>query len=116
MKSIRVADFTTLPGPRYVKEGPNSGEEFRETRLKPAFAAAQAAKEPLQIELDGAEFGYPASFLEESFGGLARDLGIECVQGGLAFVSNDEPLLEKEIRGYISNANESKPPAQRAKS
>ena len=37
MKSIRVADFSTLPGPRYRSEGPHSGEEFREERLKPAF-------------------------------------------------------------------------------
>ena len=113
MKSIRVADFSTLPGPRYRSEGPHSGEEFREERLKPAFEDARSAGEKLAVELDGVEFGYPASFLEESFGGLARQLGVDIVNGGLAFVVTDEPLLEKEIRRHIRNANETNPPAKR---
>jgi hypothetical protein len=105
MKPINIAqDFSKVPGPRFRAEGPNSGEEFRETILQPRFEEARRAGVKLIIELDGAMFGYPASFLEESFGGLARDFGIEAVRDGLTFVSRDEPMLLNEIAEYIRDA------------
>lgn len=114
MKTIRVSDFTTLPGPRYTTDGPHSGQEFRESYLKQAFREARAEGVKLLVDLDGAEFGYPASFLEESFGGLAREFGIAPVQEGLEFSSTDEPMLEGEIRAYIRNAMDSGPPKDRS--
>src|SRR5688572_17036847 len=98
MKRVRVADFTTLPGPRYIADGKNSGEEFRDKVLVPAYDEARKSDETLEVDLDGVEFGYPASFLEESFGGLARLRSIEEVQKRLCFASADEPGLEREIR------------------
>lgn len=114
MKAINIAqEFTTVPGPRYRRQGPHSGEEFRERLLEPKFDEAQAVGETLTIELDGAEFGYPTSFLEEAFGGLARIKGIEKVQAGLVFVATEEPLLEEEIRRYIVECNDIKPALKR---
>lgn len=100
-------DFSETPGARYRAEGEYSGEEFRETILVPAFERAIQCNEKIIIELDGG-YGYPTSFLEEAFGGLARKYTPEQVDGLLSFVSDDEPSLEGEIREYIANANNKK--------
>jgi hypothetical protein len=107
MTTIHIAsDFSTLPGPRYIAEGKHSGEDFRERVLKPQFIAALASSSKLVIDLDGVTFGYPTSFLEEAFGGLARDVGIDAVLNALEFRSSDEPMLVEEITRYIREANQ----------
>lgn len=114
MNAINIAkEFSMLPGPRYQSEGDHSGEEFRERILRPRFTAAQKAGEKLTIDLDGVTFGYPTSFLEEAFGGLARIVGIDVAMDGLVFRSGQEPGLPDEIRGYIRDAE--KTSRQRAK-
>lgn len=112
MMTIKIAEFSKNPGPRYIVEGPFSGEEFRNTILKPQFDAARAAGENLHVILDGVEFGYPSSFLEESFGGLARIYDSEAVIASLTFTSVDEPLVPERIHRYIRRANEVKPAQQ----
>ncbi len=108
--TLSIAEvFTRHPGPRYTKQGKGSGEEFRESYLRPKFDAAVRNGERLLVDLDGVEFGYPTSFLEEAFGGLARKCGIDAVQKTLEFKSVAEPMLEEEIRYYIKNANHSGP-------
>lgn len=108
--TINVAkEFTIHPGPRYPHQGRGSGEEFREKHLKPKFVAALSGKERLIVELDGVEFGYPTSFLEEAFGGLAREFGIDVVQETLEFRSVAEPMLDVEIRHYIKHAESTGP-------
>lgn len=100
---VRVADdFSRFPGPRFKSDGPFSGQEFRETLLEPKFLEARERQAELMIDLDGA-VGYPTSFLEESFGGLARLYGAEVVLKHLRFHSTDEPGLEREITSYISD-------------
>ncbi len=107
MIEINIAkDFTTLPGPRYKEQGPGSGQQFLEKYLKPAFLRARETKEQVTIQLDGVKYGYPTSFLEEAFGGLAREFGIEEVQNLLSFESAVEPMLDFEIRHYIKHAND----------
>lgn len=99
---IRIAtDFTETPGARYRIEGDFSGEEFRESILEPKFLEAKSKVEQLTIDLDGG-YGYPTSFLEEAFGGLARKYGSASVLATLNFVSRDEPSLIEEIQGYIA--------------
>lgn len=93
-------DFSETPNARYRAEGPFSGEEFRELILEPKFLAARDQKEKLVINLDGG-YGYPTSFLEEAFGGLARKYGSKDVTDVLTFISEDEPSLIQEILGYI---------------
>lgn len=103
--TINIAkEFTIHPGPRYPHQGLGSGEEFREKHLKPKFEAAREAGEILFIELDGVEFGYPTSFLEEAFGGLAREFGAQAVMEVLSFRSELEPMLADEIHSYIIRA------------
>lgn len=74
---ISVArDFSAYPGGRYAKDGDFSGEEFRDQYLWPAVSSAIARSGHVIIELDGTA-GYPASFLEEAFGGLIRKYNIK---------------------------------------
>lgn len=106
MSTINIArEFSRVPGPRYRHEGPHSGEEFREDMLLPRFNQSRKAGEKLTIELDGARFGYPTSFLEEAFGGLARIVGIETALQGLVLMASETPLLPVEITRYIRDAN-----------
>ncbi len=99
---IHIAvDFSETPGARYRAEGDFSGEEFRDTLLEPKFLEARQKGEKLTINLDGG-YGYPTSFLEEAFGGLARKYCATDVLATLVFVSNDEPSLVSEIKEYIS--------------
>lgn len=95
-------DYTRTPGGRFIKEGPFSGEDFREKILKPAFLNALQNRESLTVILDGG-FGYGSSFLEEAFGGLARETknrSVLCI----SIVSNEEPRLIQDIKQYISDA------------
>ena len=106
MIEINIArQFTKLPGPRYQDQGPGSGQEFLEELLKPAFLKARETNDQVTIQLDGVKYGYPTSFLEEAFGGLAREFGITEVLNLLRFESVAEPMLDSEIRHYINHAN-----------
>ena len=96
-------DFSETPGSRHKTEGKYSGEEFRENMLEPKYLESKKAREMLVIDLDGG-YGYPTSFLEEAFGGLARKYGSKDILATLKFVSEDEPSLIDEIIGYIRQA------------
>lgn len=101
---LKIAEeFADMPGPRFKYEGDYSGEEFREQLLKPKFEEASASGEKLLVDLDGG-FGYAKSFLEEAFGGLAREYLPESVLEVLEFKSEDEPYLSSDIVRYIREA------------
>lgn len=109
--ALKIAEvFTKYPGPRYRDQGESSGEEFREKHLKPAFERVRHTNECLVIQLDGVKYGYPTSFLEEAFGGLAREFGAELVLKNLRFESASEPLLVNEIRLYITESKKKSTP------
>jgi hypothetical protein len=72
MSQIDVGkDFSRTPGGRYISDGPDSGQLFRDRFVVPALSRAIAQNEKLTIVLDGPR-GYLSSFLEEAFGGLIR--------------------------------------------
>ena len=105
MEIVICRDFSETPNARYRAEGPDSGEEFRESLLEPNYILARNSNQKLIINLDGA-YGYPTSFLEEAFGGLARKYGSAEVADTLEFISEDEPSLIQEINGYIQNCKD----------
>ena len=71
--SIDIAkDFSDKLGGRWIKLGPFSGELFYDTILKPKYLLAIKENEKLHIYLDGTK-GYGSSFLDQSFGTLARE-------------------------------------------
>ena len=109
--NLRVMDkMSALPGPRYREQGAGSGEEFRDDHLIPAFDAAAANGETLVVDMDGAKYGYPTSFLEETFGGLARKRGTLEVAQSLEIRSVTEPLLKDEIMHYVEFAEKARTP------
>ncbi|HEY3823834.1 MAG TPA: STAS-like domain-containing protein [Bryobacteraceae bacterium] len=103
MNLIIATDYTNLPGPRFRKQGPFSGEEFRESVLRPKFEEAREKGELLHIDLDGG-YGYGTSFLEEAFGGLAREYDPDTVLNSIELKSDEEPYQIEAIRGYIRDA------------
>lgn len=93
--------FSRFPAGRYAKDGPASGEEFRERVLLPLLNQSV----PICIELDDA-IGFGSSFLEEAFGGLVRrGWKPDDLLGILTFISEDLSLVD-EIRDYIKEAGE----------
>ncbi len=100
MQTISIAtQFSETPGARYKKDGPFSGELFREEHLEPLFKDASDDSE-IRIVLDGVA-GYATSFLEEAFGGLARMFDPDRVLRRLQFVSEEDPVLIQEIKEYV---------------
>lgn len=82
---INIAkDFSTVLGGRWISLGENSGEEFYENFLFPRFKEALSKGVKLVIYLDGTK-GYPSSFVDQSFGELARKEGVELVRKTLEF-------------------------------
>lgn len=98
-------EFSRTPGPRNPSEGEFSGELFLDTILEKRFQNAVTDKQPLIVDLDGTE-GYATSFLEASFGGLARKHDINLVLSTLQFITTEEPYLEDEIKSYIREARD----------
>jgi hypothetical protein len=100
-KIINVAaDFTRFPAGRYTADGKFSGERFREELLIPSLEK----NEKVLVILDGT-MGFGSSFLEEAFGGLARDgrFTRDRLISDLELQSRDQSLVD-EIWGYINDA------------
>ena len=110
MKLRTMEKMKSLPGPRYRRQGSGSGEEFRDEYLIPAFDRAVNLYEILEVEMDGAKFGYPTSFLEEAFGGLARSRGAELVLKNTRITCSSEPMLVEEILHYIKHGEDERTP------
>jgi hypothetical protein len=98
-----AAEFSRTPGPRFRREGKFSGEEFRETILKSRLERALKEGVDLHVDLDGG-YGYATSFLEEAFGGLAREYDPNLLLRRLTIKSTEEPYLIEDIFGYIRKA------------
>jgi len=65
---IEIArDYSPYPAGRYRRNSDSSGEEFRERFLIPALKKGGV----IHVRFAGTS-GYPASFVEEAFGGLVR--------------------------------------------
>ena len=60
----------------------------------------------LLVDLDGAKYDYPVAFLEEAFGGLAREFGVEPLKIALQVKSELDPDLISEIEELIERSSE----------
>ncbi|MCI1005194.1 STAS-like domain-containing protein [Herbaspirillum sp. C7C8] len=101
-KTIKIAqEFSRYPAGRFQKDGPYSGELFRQKFLEPALSGEKTSK--IIIEMDGAR-GYGSSFLEEAFGGLVRR-GFEKEQlKNRLEIHATNSSLKLEILDYIDKA------------
>lgn len=102
-KIINIAkDFGIVLGGRWIKDGPNSGEAFYTQILEPYFVNAMTNNSLLIIELDGTK-GYPSSFLDQSFGELARKKGVKEVKDRIIFDTKIFPWVVEYIKSEIWN-------------
>ncbi len=103
MRSIEIArQFSRTPAGRHRKDGPFSGEQFRDDVLVPALKSGA-----VEVVLAGAA-GYPSSFLEEAFGGLIRvaHFDIKDLKEKLSIKPGgaEYQRYERDIWDYISAA------------
>jgi len=90
---LRLKDFSEFPGGRYREDGPKSGQEYREDVLMPTL------KEHGKITVDlSGVFTVAPSFLDEAFGGLARELGgTKKFRERVSVTADDDPDAIKEL-------------------
>ena len=99
-KVLRVAeDFSRSPSGRYLSDGPNSGERFREELLYPAIVNGK-----VEVVLDGV-LTLGSSFLDEAFGGLVREKGMAAadLRGKLVITSSGLATYVSRIWSYIED-------------
>jgi hypothetical protein len=99
---IKIYDVysPTVKGRYHPKDGKFTGQRFREEFIEPIFYEY----DKIIIDLDDT-YGYPSSFREEAFGGLARTFTPEEVSNKLEFICTDEPPLIDIIKEDIRDAN-----------
>ena len=100
-------DFTDSPGGRFIEDGPFSGEEFRKDILKPKYLEAVKLNKKLVVDLDDC-YGFPSSFLDESFGELSRELDDKNILDNIEIICKEQPGLIEEIRKCIENEKKKK--------
>lgn len=72
MTEVIVAEeFSPDLGGRYIKDGPYSGQAFRDAVLLNRLDRAIRENDVLRVNFEGVS-GTPTSFLEEAFGGIVR--------------------------------------------
>lgn len=99
MEKIRlkfIKDFSPYPGGRSRSTSDHSAEEFYEDVLQGKFKQAVDEDKILSIDLDGAA-GYAGSFLDEAFGRLGHEFGLEECKKRLEIITTEEPYLEADI-------------------
>lgn len=99
---ISVAkDFSRTPGPRFIKDGPFSGEKFFKQHLRPAFKKY----ENIVVVLDGTE-GFGSSFLNQAFRSLVTESGLTVgdIEKRLRIISNEDELYREDAWDSVSKA------------
>ncbi len=107
MKLNLAKDFSPNPFGRYPSDGPNSGERFREEKLKKALTECKQQKQVLEVYLDDVPIGLGSSFLDESFAGLIlkRYFSVDDLKK-LLVIRTSDPSYNEEIWAYIEEAAE----------
>lgn len=96
LKIIDCKDDYKYQGPRYIKLGPNSGEEFRDTYLIPWINENEQEKE-ICLDFEGT-IVYTPSFLEESIGGSLRMGYAKVAQFKFINIPDDEKI---KVLSYV---------------
>ncbi|WP_163321755.1 STAS-like domain-containing protein [Draconibacterium mangrovi] len=83
-------EYTEYPGPRYRKQGENSGQAFYEDVLKDLMKDVIDKDGILTLDLDGTA-GYASSFLDEAIGNLVYEFTESKIKNHLKIISDIEP-------------------------
>jgi hypothetical protein len=108
-ETLRIVEWTRTPGPREIKQGEWSAERYNQEILRPAFDRVLKSGGVLTVDMDGTA-GYLPSFVDETFGGLARDFGTETVIKHLKIVYNDDPYTLEDAWDNVRNPKPRKRP------
>jgi hypothetical protein len=108
IRRIEIAKtFSKYPAGRYIIDGDESGERFRESVLLPALHAGK-----VEVVLDGVA-GLPSSFLEEALGGLIRrGIPLQMLEDRLTIVAETSRMASypEQAWRYIRDAAKSEAP------
>ncbi|PIB89925.1 hypothetical protein CSW62_25110 [Caulobacter sp. FWC2] len=102
---VNVADkFGRFAAGRYRSDGPSSGQEFREEIAEPALAGGA----DVVLNMDGM-LAFPASFLDEAFGGLVREAirqgeDAQALIARITIVSSEDPFVAEMARRCMMQA------------
>lgn len=111
-RKIAVINYSLDPGPRYVRQGDDSGEDYYHKILNNEFYEALINGQVLEISLDGTS-GYASSFLDEAFGNLVYDFSLDKVKSSVSIVSEEEPEWKDMIENESFNEWEKRRKDQR---
>ena len=107
-KIVIAETFSPYPAGRFPDDGQFNGTTFRRDQLVPALNDFDR----VEVVFDGVA-GFGSSFLEEAFGGLIREEGMEKeVLDARLHLSTSEPDLEDDIelaKRYMEEAATAKP-------
>lgn len=93
--------YSKFPGGRYIRLGPYSGEHFREDVLRKIFDTQDSS---IEIDATGVATSFSPSFLDECFGQLAKEYGIEVFVKKVKLFSFDNPSLTEKMMYYVDRA------------
>jgi hypothetical protein len=101
VETIRVKDFTTLPGARYKEDGDGSAEEFFEKYVKEKLEK----DDKILIDFDGT-WGYASSFLSELALRIANKYqnNNKDIRASVKIKSEDESGLVERFWGYVDES------------
>jgi hypothetical protein len=100
IKYVFIEEYTEYPGGRFVRLGPFSGEDFRETVLREIFETGKK----IEIDATGVVTSFSPSFLDEAFGTLAKEYGYERFLETVTLFSTDNPQLTEKMLYYVKRA------------
>ncbi len=95
-----IDKYTKFPGGRFERLGPYSGENFREKVLREIFKSGKSIK----IDATGVVTSFSPSFLDEAFGTLAKEYGLEKFTNTVSLLSDDNPSLSDKMMYYVKRA------------
>jgi hypothetical protein len=96
--------YSKYPGGRFERLGPYSGEDFRDRVLKKIFESNSS----IEIDATGVVTSFSPSFLDECFGSLAKEYGLEVFNKKIIFFSSDNPILTEKMMHYVERAIDAK--------
>lgn len=95
-----VEKYTKFPGGRFERLGPYSGEDFREKVLRNIFESGKS----IEIDATGVVTSFSPSFLDEAFGSLAKEYGLEKFRNTVKIFSADNEKLAEKMMYYVERA------------
>jgi len=99
-------EYSPYPGGRFIRLGPFSGEDFRDNVLKTIF---ESSNKSIEIDASGVITSFSPSFLDECFGELAKEYGVEMFSKKLKISSSVNPELNKKMMYYVERAINEQP-------